>query len=106
MHIPKDWIERKAKEELATGADCTAANPELVDHVMLPDTRGLDCQPIDAESGRFICTREQPMRPVHYGNSPARWMHPDAKDLGFDDPYRDHYLCPHCGLRFSVEVPE
>jgi hypothetical protein len=106
IDIPKEWIERKAKEDAASGADCTAANPELVDHMMLPDTRGLECQPIDGASGRFICTRAQPMRPVPHGNSPARWIHPDAKDLGFDDAHFDHYLCPNCSLRFKVEVAD
>jgi hypothetical protein len=43
MKIPKDWIERKAKEELASGAECTACNPDVAQHLMLPDTREVEC---------------------------------------------------------------
>lgn len=63
-------------------------------------------QPVDAETGRFVCTKTQPMRPTPYGNSPDRWMHPDAKDTGRESAHFDFYHCPNCGLNFSVEVAD
>jgi hypothetical protein len=30
MNIPKDWIARKAKEEIETGSDCTAGDPNFL----------------------------------------------------------------------------
>lgn len=63
-------------------------------------------QPKDATSGRFICTKTETMRPMPYGNAPARWMHPDAKDTGRESAYFDFYHCPNCGLNFSVEVAD
>lgn len=57
--------------------------------------------PIDAESGRKICTSAKPAPE----NLKGRWMHPEALDDG-DTPYFDYYKCPACGLRFSVEVAE
>lgn len=63
-------------------------------------------QAIDRESGRFICSKTQPMRPTPYGNSPERWMHPDAKDTGRESAHFDFYHCPNCGLNFSVEVAD
>lgn len=62
-----------------------------------------DNQPKDEASGRFICTPEHP-RPRDIGST--RWLHPDAKDTGKDDPYWDHYECPNCKMEFSVEVAE
>jgi hypothetical protein len=38
-------------------------------------------------------------------NHTGRWMHPDAVGYG-DDVYYDRYHCPHCDLRFKVEVAE
>ena len=63
-------------------------------------------QPIDTASGRFVCTKEQPMRPMPYGNAPRLWIHPDAKDTGRESAYFDHYHCPHCALSFAVEVAD
>jgi hypothetical protein len=38
--------------------------------------------------------------------APGLWLHPDAKDTGYNDPYYDHFVCPHCKLKFKVEVAE
>lgn len=51
---------------------------------------------------RSVCTAANPM-PL---NAPGLWVHPDAKDDGRNDPYYDHYICPHCKTRFHVEVAE
>ena len=59
-------------------------------------------QPVDAETGRFFCTKEMPMPDVHSG----QWIHRDAKDDGINDPYYDGYICPNCGHHFKVEVAE
>lgn len=65
--------------------------------------RDLTDQPKDASSGRFICTPEKPMPNPH---GFTRWIHPDAKDDERNDPYWDHYFCPNCQTKFSVEVAE
>lgn len=55
-------------------------------------------------STRLTCTAISPMpQPTPVGDL---WEHPDVKDDGLNDPYYDHYVCPHCGLRFAVEVAE
>lgn len=59
-------------------------------------------------SDREVCTKEAPM-PKGDGR---RWQHPDAVDVG--EEYNglsgggdyDIYKCPHCGLRFYVELPD
>lgn len=63
---------------------------------------GRQGQPIDEETGRFACSKDWPMPEVHAG----QWIHRDAVDDGRNDPYYDHYRCPHCGERFSCEVAE
>lgn len=51
----------------------------------------------------FICTAENPWTPDK--GTPAQ--HPDAKDDGeCSSGCCDYYLCPHCGLRFRVELPD
>lgn len=54
---------------------------------------------------RLTCTATSPMPdPQPPG---TQWEHVDAvDDLRVNDPYWDHYVCPHCGLRFAVEVAE
>lgn len=55
-------------------------------------------------SARLTCTAASPMpRPAPTG---TLWKHPDAEDRDLNDPYYDHYECPHCGEQFSVEVAE
>ncbi len=58
-------------------------------------------QPVDGESGRYICTEFQP-RPK---GANGRWMHPDAKVVGSHDPGDggdcDDMRCPHCGMLFD-----
>lgn len=39
--IPKDWIERKAKEEAACGADCTTGTPPAPREMWLAEVRRL-----------------------------------------------------------------
>ena len=51
---------------------------------------------------RYVCTADAPWTP----NLSKRVVHPDAVSTDSDDPYWDHYRCPNCGLKFSVEVPE
>jgi hypothetical protein len=62
----------------------------------------LNEQPIDKETGRFACTKEHPMPQEHTG----LWIHRDAVDDDYNDPYFDHYVCPHCGEHFKCEVAE
>jgi hypothetical protein len=57
---------------------------------------------VELAGSRSICTLENPMP----ANAPGRWQHPDAASDPGNDPYHDHYTCPHCKLRFSVEVAE
>ena len=59
-------------------------------------------QPIDQETGRFSCTAEHPMPTPHAG----QWIHRDSKSLDYNDPYFDHYTCPHCGETFKCEVAD
>jgi len=58
--------------------------------------------PIDKETGRYACTKEHPMPTKHTG----QWIHRDAKGTAENDPFFDHFLCPHCGEHFSIEVAE
>ena len=44
-----------------------------------------------------VCTESSP--------DPDARFHPDAKGYG-NDVYYNRYQCPHCGIRFKVEVPE
>ena len=62
----------------------------------------MSAQPIDTETGRFACTKDFPMPKDHAG----LWIHRDADNTNLDDPYYDHYRCPHCGTRFENEVAE
>lgn len=51
---------------------------------------------------RFICTKENP-----WTEDKGRAQHPDAVSAGeCSDSCCDYYRCPHCGLRFTVEVPQ
>lgn len=50
---------------------------------------------------RFVCTAESPWSRSVTGQT----THPDALDDGeCSDQCCDYYRCPHCGLRFRVEV--
>lgn len=50
---------------------------------------------------RYVCTADAPW--THDKGTPVQ--HPDAKDDGeCADSCCDFYKCPHCGLRFRVEV--
>ena len=59
-------------------------------------------------SGFNICTKDDPWDKSKSG----RTSHPDAIEV--DDSQRDNYPCgdlvdydcPHCGLRFKVELPQ
>jgi hypothetical protein len=55
---------------------------------------------------RQTCTKEAPMPEVHSG----RWEHPDAEEIEVDygSMYGSYerYRCPHCGLKFWVELPD
>ena len=61
-----------------------------------------------AVSTRQLCTKERPMPK----GAPGMWQHSDAKSLyeefnglsGGGDYER--FECPHCGLRFYVELPD
>lgn len=61
-------------------------------------------------SERQICTRERPY--TKRGEMNEYWLHPDAKCV--DEEYNglsgggdyERYECPHCGLRFRVELPD
>lgn len=55
----------------------------------------------------FICTKETPWDHKYDG----RVQHPDAQEVGEQEdgwPGGDivTYLCPHCGHRFKVELPQ
>jgi hypothetical protein len=56
---------------------------------------------------RYLCTEDAPWTPDK-GNYTS---HPDAKAVGEQEdgwPGGDiqRYECPHCGLRFSRELPQ
>ena len=51
---------------------------------------------------RQVCTPEHP----YTRDSEDYWIHPEAKDTGYNNPYWDYYYCPVCGLTFKVEVAE
>lgn len=57
-------------------------------------------------ASRHACTAEDPWTPE---KSP-RAYHPDAKLVGQEDGWPggdiDTYECPHCGLRFKVELSQ
>lgn len=56
-----------------------------------------------------VCSKENP----YVKDDPGRWNHPDAIEIEHDygkgggvaDGDYIRYECPHCGLRFSVELP-
>ena len=54
------------------------------------------------------CTRDRPMPKGDQG----RWVHTDAKCVSedyvglADGGDYERYECPHCGLRFWVELPD
>lgn len=45
-----------------------------------------------------ICNEENPDRNAK--------IHPNAKLEQDNNVYYDTYICPHCNLTFSMEVPE
>jgi hypothetical protein len=52
---------------------------------------------------RHVCTKADPWTP----QKSERAHHPDAVDDGeCSDGCCDFYKCPHCGLRFKVEVAQ
>lgn len=55
---------------------------------------------------RYVCVRDDPWSPAK--GVPA--VHPDARELRQYDnhPCGDlvDYECPHCGKRFTVELPQ
>lgn len=57
-------------------------------------------------SERSVCTADAPMPKGDKG----RWLHPDAieieNDYGSAYGSYDRYECPHCTLRFWVELPD
>ena len=48
-----------------------------------------------------LCTDATPMPK----DAPGRWVHPLAVCVFDGDDY-DRYLCPVCGKRFTVTVPQ
>lgn len=52
---------------------------------------------------RHVCTKSDPWDKT----KSERATHPDAVELE-TDWYSDYekYKCPHCGLRFKVELPQ
>lgn len=55
---------------------------------------------------RFICTAEKP-----WSSDKGRAAHPDAYEVGeqmdgWPSGDTQMYFCPHCGLRFEVELPQ
>lgn len=61
-------------------------------------------------SERQVCTKESPMPEDH---PTGRWYHPDAIEIdedygkggGVADGDFIRYECPHCKLKFWVELP-
>lgn len=57
-------------------------------------------------SDRHVCTKDDPWTP----ENGKRATHPDAVEDGQSDGYPGgdmvDYKCPHCGLEFSVELPQ
>jgi hypothetical protein len=57
---------------------------------------------------RQVCTKDAPRPP----NDKGYWVHPDAKSIGeasgalHGGGDTDIYYCPHCGLRFRVQIPD
>ncbi len=53
-----------------------------------------------------ICTKDSPMPKGAKGT----WVHPDAEmvdeDSGSMYGTYEKYKCPHCGMRFWVELPD
>lgn len=57
-------------------------------------------------SSRYECTAREP-----WGKGKGRAYHPDADEIGEQQdgwPGGDlvTYECPHCGLKFQVELPQ
>lgn len=63
-----------------------------------------------AEDGRFVCSKENPMPSVIPARS--KWSHPDAVETaedygpggGVSDGDFVQYTCPHCKKSFWVEL--
>lgn len=55
---------------------------------------------------RYVCTKEDPWTP----EKGKRSCHPDAKELFQEDNYPCgdlvYYECPHCGKKFTCELPQ
>ena len=57
-------------------------------------------------SERHICTADNPWKP-----DMGRAIHPDAvavgeQQSGWPSGDTQSYKCPHCGLQFTVELPQ
>lgn len=56
------------------------------------------------------CTADKPWDRVKGRNTGDRIVHPDAKEQRQRDGYPGgdyiDYECPHCGVTFSVELPQ
>lgn len=56
--------------------------------------------------GRHVCTADDPWMP----EKGDRAVHPSARCVrtggGYPGGDIDVYICPHCDLRFKVEVPQ
>ena len=60
-------------------------------------------------SERKICTKESPYNSKDKDRR-EKWQHPDAVSVcvweGYPGGDIETYECPHCGLRFKVELPQ
>lgn len=60
--------------------------------------------PRDKESGRLICTINNPLpKELQKGH---RAMHPEALSVDGPSDHYDYYHCPACGINFSVELSD
>lgn len=57
----------------------------------------------DLTSERHVCTAEDPWTP----QKSDRATHPSAVDVGeCSSGCCDRFKCPHCGIAFTVELPQ
>lgn len=70
-------------------------------------SRNIFSHPVkDDKTNRWVCTAKHPMP----SGAPGPWLHPSAKYIKDSDGYPGgdfaHYVCPHCGKEFKIELAQ